>query len=137
MPFQMQLIDDVAQAMKAIGEGRWEELEKHLAGGTAGTLDPQLAMEPLGAERAVELIEEGRSEIGRERNITRIRQNLHLHIGKAQEVIRDALRDVRTLSDIGDVEYEGGDADTEQCLNEALRQLRLAQAIKPTDKDGS
>jgi hypothetical protein len=135
--FQMDVISSVAEVMKKVGEERWGELEKRLAEGTGATLDPELGMKPLGADQAAELVGEACTEIERERNITQTRQNLHLHIDKAQQVIHEALWDVQFLSGLGDVEYEGGDADTEHCLNEALRQLRLAQAIKPTDKDGN
>jgi hypothetical protein len=137
MASPLSLIQDVAQVMHQVGQERWEELEQHLAVGSAGALDHRLDGEPLGGERASELIGEALGEVERDRNITRTRQNLHLHIQKAQGVIHDTLRDVQTLSDIGDIEYEGGHADTEHCLNEALRQLRLAQAIKPSDKDGN
>ncbi|MFE0472368.1 hypothetical protein ACFW2V_12175 [Streptomyces sp. NPDC058947] len=137
MPFEMNLIDDVADVMRRIGEDRWEELERHLVQGSAGTLDHRLDRGPMAGEAAIELVEEARSEIERERNITRTRRNLHQRIADAQAVVQGALREIKTLADLGDVEYEGGDADTEHCLGEALRQLRLAQAIKPSDKDGN
>lgn len=135
--FAEEAVSRTSAAMYEVGEDRLEELEKMLAAGTAGEVDPELArLGPLGAEKAAELIEAARPEYEQSLAIVRHRKELHQHIDQAQRVIKDAFRSIRELGGWGDVEYEGGHRDTEDCLNEALRQLRLAQAVKPSDKDG-
>jgi hypothetical protein len=135
--FAEEAVWRTSAAMEKVGDDRLEELEKMLSAGTAGEVDPELAaLGPLGDEAAAELIEKARPEYEQGKAIVRLRKELHEHIDQAQRVIRDAFGSIRDLSGWGDVEYEGGHRDTEDCLNEALRQLRLAQAVKPSDKDG-
>lgn len=132
------LIDRLATLLERVGEDRWAELEERLTAGTLGVVDPELRdLTPLDGAESVEVFESARAEAERQRYITRQRQNLHRQIEAAQGEIRRALDTMRTLDDLGDVEYEGGDADTEHHLNEALRSLRAAQAVKPSDADGN
>lgn len=138
MKFAEEAVWRTSVAMDKVGDNRLEELEKMLSAGTAGEIDPELGtLGPLGDEAAAELIDTARPEYEQGKAIPRLRKELHQRIDDAMSEIRQAQRTMRQLwSDWGDIEYEGGHADTEHCLEEALRQLRLAQAVKPSDKDG-
>lgn len=138
MKFAEEAVWRTSAAMDKVGDDRLEELEKMLSAGTAGEIDPELArLGPLGDEAAAELIDAARPEHEQGKAILRLRKELHQRIDDAMSEIREAQRTMRLLwSDWGDIEYEDGHADTDRCLDEALRQLRLAQAIKPSDKDG-
>lgn len=138
MKFAEEAVWRTSAAMDKVGDDRLEELEKMLSAGTAGEVICELAaLGPLGDEAAAELIEAARPEYEQGKAIPRLRKELHEHIDDAMAEIRAAQRMMRLLwSDWGDIEYEDGHADTDHCLDEALRQLRLAQAIKPSDKDG-
>lgn len=138
MKFAEEAVWRTSAAMDKVGDDRLEELEKMLSAGTAGEIDPELAaLGPLGDEAAAELIDAARPEYEQGKAIPRLRKELHERIDDAMTEIRAAQRTMRLLwADWGDIEYEDGHADTDHCLDEALRQLRLAQAIKPSDKDG-
>lgn len=125
-------------AMDKVGYDRLDDLEKRLADGTAGEIDPKLAeLEALGAEGAAELIEAARPQYEQGRAIVRIRKELHEHIDNATRDIARAQAAMRQLwSDWGDIEFEDGHAATDRCLTEALHQLQCAQAVKPSDADG-
>lgn len=137
--FAEESIYRTADAMVKVGHDGLEELEKRLANGTAGFVVEELGMlGALGEKAAAELIEAARPDFEQIVNITRLRKELHQRIDDAQKEIQEAQRVIRDLwRDWGDVEYMEGDDDTEHCLNEARRQLRLAQAIKPTDENGN
>jgi len=137
--FAEESIYHTADAMVKVGHDGLKELEKRLANGTAGFVVEELGvLGALGEKAAAELIEAARPDFEQIVNITRLRKELHQRIDDAQKEIQEAQRVIRDLwRDWGDVEYMEGDDDTEHCLNEARRQLRLAQAIKPTDENGN
>ena len=67
--------------------------------------------------------------------ITQLRKDLHRFISEAHSSVQQALRTMKTLDNLFDVEYEGT-GDAKLFLTDAARMLRAAQVIKPTDAEG-
>lgn len=111
-------------------------LEKLLTEGKGGTMFACLNFEPISEEAARDAVTAAIEEAEHYERITQHRKILHECIEDAQKRIAMAGRELRTLGELYDVEYEGGSADLEAFLADAGRALRAAQALKPTDKDG-
>lgn len=137
MRISEHVADQLAGLMEQVGSDRWAELENRLVAGTIHELDPKLTLPGVDKDTAVEVFEDARTIYEQNQGITRLRKELHQRLEDAQRQIILAGKAIRDLWSVwGDVEYEGGDADVERFLNEAARNLRAAQALKPTNKDG-
>lgn len=113
-----------------------ERLERLLAEGNAGIMFGILNLAPLGEEDARNAVQAAIDEISHSRHITGQRKNLHESIQNALNWINTAEVKIKTLDELGDVEYEGGSADLEKFLDDAGRMLRAALAVMPTDRNG-
>lgn len=113
-----------------------EKLERLLAKGEAGTMFATLNFAPLGDDAARDAMQAALDELALSSNIQRTRRTLHECIADALKRIQMAEREIKRLDEMGDVEYEGGSADLEAFLASAARDLRAAQALKPTDAKG-
>jgi hypothetical protein len=127
----------LAVILERLDSKNWERLDKLLAEGKAGTMYGCLNLAPLGEEGAQKLMDAASDEMHHSKNIVTHRQWLHRRIEDALSEIQRAEREIRTLGELGDVEYEGGSADAEKLLDLATLNLRAALAVKPTDKDGN
>jgi hypothetical protein len=127
----------LAEILGRLDSKDWERLENLLAEGKAGTMYGCLNLAPLGEEGARELMDAASDEMHHSKNIVTHRQWLHSRIEDALGEIRRAEREIKTLDELGDVEYEGGSADLEKLLELTALNLRSALALKPTDKDGN
>lgn len=112
------------------------ELENRLTLGTLHELDSELRLLQLTKEEAQSVIDAAGGLYEHEQNITVRRKELHQSVHEAEAQTLRALRLMKNLDELGDVEYEGGVGDVEHFLQEASRSLRAAQALKPTDKHG-
>lgn len=63
-----------------------------------------------------------------------LRRRLHETIESAQGDIHCARDLLVRLDELGDVDYSGGHADVEHFLDAADRNLRAAQALKPSNR---
>lgn len=113
-----------------------DKLEKLLVEGKAGTVFGVLNLPPMTEDQAFKMMSEASAEFELNAAIVKARKALHRNIEDAMTSIRRAEGAVRELSSLGDVEFEGGHADTEQHLSDAGRALRAAQAVKPSDSAG-
>lgn len=113
------------------------ELENRLALGTLNELDSELRLLQLNKEEVRSVISAAKALHEHILNITAKRIELHQCIEWAEGEALRALRLMKDLDELGDVEYEGGRADVEHFLKDAARSLRAAQALKPTDKNGN
>ena len=126
----------LAEILERVDSKDWERLEALLAEGKAGTMYGCLNLSPLGKEGARELMAAASDEMHHNKSIVTHRQWLHRRIEDALSEIQRAEKEIKTLDELGDVEYEGGCADMEKLLDLAALNLRSALALKPTDKDG-
>lgn len=132
-----EVADRLADLMEKVGSDRWGELEQRLVAGTLRELDPDLNLSKMDKDTAVEVFETARSYYETGQAVIRTRKELHRHLDDAQRSIALARKAMKDLWEVwGDAEYEGGDRDVEKFLDESLRNLRAAQALKPTGKDG-
>lgn len=129
-----EIVNGLVKVWRQIGDV--ERLEDLLVAGKGGTMFGFLNLPPMTREAAQSLIEQAGSDFNQDWAIVRHRKGLHDRIQGAMNEIRLAKNEISELSNWGDAEYEGGHADLTSFLDEAARQLRAAQAIKPSDKDG-
>lgn len=129
-----EIVSGLAKVWPQIKEK--DRLEKLLTEGKGGTMFGFLNLAPMMPEKAERLMEQAEAEFTQGKLIVRHRRWLHSRIEDALDEIRRAKNEISELDQWGDVEYEGGHADLTSFLDEAARQLRAAQAIKPSDKDG-
>lgn len=128
----------VAALMDRIERQYWDiEIEDRLLNGRIADLDPELkSIGKLTKDEARAVMVEALEEWEHGERIISHRRNLHESIVDAGNRIAWAFKELTTLAELGDVEYDGGHADLEAFLNDAARALRAAQKIKPTDKNG-
>ncbi len=131
-----EVADRLALLMEKVGSDRWDELTDRLMAGTIRDLDPKLNLSKMNKATAIKVFEAGRDAYNHDEEIIRFRRILHEEIRKAGSAIVRAERAMGDLDGMGDVEYEGGCDDVAKFLKDALRMLRAAQAIKPSDADG-
>lgn len=129
----------VAALMDRIEQQYWDiEIEDRLLNGRIADLDPELkSVGKLTKDEASAVMVAAEEEWEHGERIMTHRKRLHESIADAGSRIVWALKEIETLSELGDAEYMDGSADLEAFLNDAARALRAAQKIKPTDKDGN
>jgi hypothetical protein len=113
-----------------------DKLEKLLTEGRAGTMFGVLNLVSMDPEKARSVMDQARGEFEHIEATVKGRKDLDRNIEEAMSAVLLAQYCLKQLSRLGDVEYEGGHADTERHLEDAGRALRAAQAVKPSDKNG-
>lgn len=128
-----------AALMHQIDREHWDvEIEDRLLNGRIADLDPELkGVGKVSKDEAAAIMTAAEEEWEHGERIVLHRKRLHESIADAGSRILWALKEIETLSGLGDAEYMDGSADLEAFLNDAARALRAAQKIKPTDKNGN